>query len=328
MGKAINFYPACGLNSFEGYGRAEIGFIKGAQEAGLDLDFYPASQTITLQFGNPKHGASPLYAGQRLWLWTMLESTQLSDEWVTNINRYYERVIVPAPDMAQLFCESGIKKPVHYIPLGIDAFPIAYKQHEMTNPFTFLTYSYGDIRKGADLAVMAFLELYRGNLDYKLIVKARDNADVAWLRTIRGEQIEVIGGFLTESEQQMLYARCHAFVFPSRAEGFGLPPREAVLSGLPTIATRWLGMWDSERWAFPLPISDMRTCQYMMEVNNKVGALWAEPDYAVLRLLMQWIPENYEQALHGAELGMRYLSCNFTWKQSAEKFIELLETYQ
>lgn len=324
---AINFYPACGLNSYEGYGRAEIGFLKGAYETGLDVSFYPVLGRVTLQFGNPKWGESPFMDGRRRWLWSMIESMTASEQWVNNINAYYERLIVPAPDMIALFADSGVNIPIHYIPLGVDAFPLEYRERESSSPFTFLTYSYGDIRKGADLAVMAFLELYEDNPNYRLIIKARDNDDVMWLRNIQSKQISVIGGKLSEQALQSLWAQSHVFVFASRAEGFGMPPREAVMSGLPTIATRWLGMWDAEHWGFPLPVADMRPSQYMLEVNNKAGALWAEPDFATLRLLMQWIPENYEQAKGHTKRGVRYLCRNFTWRQSVEQFKELLEQY-
>lgn len=323
----INFYPACGLNSYEGYGRAEIGFLKGADEAGLGIHAYPSQKRVTLQFGNPKWGASPFMDNQRRWLWSMIESTVASDEWVANINCHYERLIVPSPDMPALFRESGVTIPIHYIPLGVDAFPSVYSERQYSEPFTFLTYSYGDIRKGAELATMAFRVLYAGNPKYRLIIKARDNADIQWLKYIQNEQISVVGGAISENELNKLWASCHAFIFPSRAEGFGMPPREATLSGLPTVATQWLGMWDADKWAFPLSIADMRICQYMREVNNKVGALWAEPSFEDVQKWMQWIPENYETALAENKRHRSYLLESFTWKQSVESFIDLLEQY-
>lgn len=325
--KAFTFYPACGLNSYEGYGRAEIGFLKGAYELGVELSFYPQSERITLQFGNPKWGASPYMENQRRWLWSMLESVTASEQWVKNINTYYERLIVPAPDLIRLFSESGVTIPIHYIPLGVDTFPPCYEVRKASSPFTFLTYSYGDIRKGADLAVMAFMSLYQGNSDYRLIIKARDNADVQWLQNIQNEQISVIGGAIPEQTLKALWLQCHAFIFPSRAEGFGLPPREAVLSGLPTVTTEWLGMWDAHEWAFPLRVHDLRPSQYMMEVNNKHGALWAEPSFEDVLYWMDWIPKHYDSAIAMNKRHCDYLLKHFTWKQSVSQFQALLKDF-
>lgn len=324
----IHFYPACGLNSYEGYGRAEIGFLQGARATGLELGFYPDEDVISLQFGNPKWGASPFMAqAKRRWLWSMLESTRLSDEWVENINRHYERVIVPAPDMPQLFKDSGVILPIHVIPLGVDAFLPDYCERQHSKPFTFLAYSYGDIRKAAELSVMAFKMLYEGNGGYRLVVKCRDNHDVQWLRAIQNEQISVIGGVISEAEQQKLWNAAHCFLFPSRAEGFGLPPREAALAGIPTISSSWLGLWDVHKWGYPLSIRDMRPCQYMREVNNKVGALWAEPSFEDLLHWMAYIPQNYAQAIADNKEHRAYLLNHFTWDIAARKFIGLLETY-
>ena len=45
-------------------------------------------------------------------------------------------------------------------------------------------------------------------------------------------------GFVTRDELRELYRGARAFVYPSRYEGFGLPPLEAMACGAPVIATR------------------------------------------------------------------------------------------
>ena len=47
----------------------------------------------------------------------------------------------------------------------------------------------------------------------------------------------VLLGEVTESEKNWLYQSCEAFVFPSLAEGFGLPVLEALSYGKPTITS-------------------------------------------------------------------------------------------
>jgi glycosyltransferase involved in cell wall biosynthesis len=45
-------------------------------------------------------------------------------------------------------------------------------------------------------------------------------------------------GYVTDAELKALYRNAQCFVFPSRYEGFGIPPLEAMLSGCPVIVSR------------------------------------------------------------------------------------------
>jgi len=64
--------------------------------------------------------------------------------------------------------------------------------------------------------------------------EARAQAARAGLRTDE----MIVTGSLTDEELIALYSSCALFVFPSRFEGFGLPPAEAMACGAPTLASR------------------------------------------------------------------------------------------
>ena len=51
------------------------------------------------------------------------------------------------------------------------------------------------------------------------------------------ERIHLMTGKLTSEEEVALYSMCHVYVQPSRGEGFGLRPLQAIAQGCPTIAT-------------------------------------------------------------------------------------------
>jgi glycosyltransferase involved in cell wall biosynthesis len=60
--------------------------------------------------------------------------------------------------------------------------------------------------------------------------------DPGWgVRTPDG--VEVLG-YVTREKLRELYRRARVFVYPSRYEGFGIPPLEAMACGAPVIATR------------------------------------------------------------------------------------------
>jgi glycosyltransferase involved in cell wall biosynthesis len=56
-------------------------------------------------------------------------------------------------------------------------------------------------------------------------------------REAPGEGLEITG-YVSREQLRDLYRRAKLFVYPSRAEGFGIPPLEAMACGAPVLATR------------------------------------------------------------------------------------------
>ena len=348
----VNFYTTTGMNPHTGYGKMEIGLLRGLREAGIEVGLFgPVSKSIAAKPFAINGGerlaeisiltARPeacnedwLLRRTRNWLYTMSESTKVSSRWVETINRLVERVIVPCPALVDIYHESGVTVPVHCIPLGVDLFvpkpqdlfaPSAERPRR-SDTFTFLTYSLGDMRKGADLAILAFKTLFGGDNGYKLKIKARDGWERGWLRGCVDPQIEMIGGETDEAAWWKLLGEVDAFVFPSRGEGFGYPPREAALAGLPTVATEALGMWDVACWGYPIPVREMWPSQFDEDTAaNARDGQWWEPDGDALQTAMRYIVDHYDEALEKAGQGRNYLLNNFGWRDTGEKFVELLD---
>ncbi|HEX8255763.1 MAG TPA: glycosyltransferase family 1 protein [Thermoanaerobaculia bacterium] len=62
--------------------------------------------------------------------------------------------------------------------------------------------------------------------------------DAGWKTRIAEEAGVEITGYVTRERLRELYRGARAFVYPSRYEGFGIPPLEAMACGAPVIATR------------------------------------------------------------------------------------------
>jgi glycosyltransferase involved in cell wall biosynthesis len=85
-------------------------------------------------------------------------------------------------------------------------------------------------RKGIDLLLAAWSELPQPRPRLVLC------GDAGWKTKVPAE-VEVTG-YVTRERLRDLYRHARVFVYPSRYEGFGIPPLEAMACGAPVIATR------------------------------------------------------------------------------------------
>ena len=322
---AINLFATCRMNAATGYGKMELGLLRSLTDVGVNIamvdQFSQPRHEVTLITSSPEWGE---YVSGRKWCYTMSESTRTSQEWVDALNGLFELMIVPAPFLVDVYKESGVKIPIHVIPLGVDYQAPDYVEREkQPERFNWLTYSLGDTRKGAELAMLAFNRLFSGDERHHLYIKCRDNP--MWLSGLVDPQMTIIRGETKAGDYLDLLAKCHAFIFPSRGEGFGLPPREAVLTGLPTIATEAHGLWDVAEWGYPVPVKEMRTAQFDLVDANGDGGLWWEPDHRAIDAQMCAILNDYPVALAKARAGRKYLLENFTWNQTARAIMALMD---
>lgn len=344
----INFFTTCGLNPVTGYGKLEQGLLRGFDSVGVQvtpagpladgaLDVMPARLKKKLSKSNKLHSVTVVtalpYRCEDQWiakrgpvfLYTMSESTRVSQEWVDAINRTCTGVFLTCPALVQVYRKSGVRVPLYNVGCGVDYHvpKLGAAPRRKPGEFIFLAYSYSDMRKGAHKAIMAFKQAFGDRPEFKLWIKSRP-VENSWLRGCQDEQIRVIETDQSEAEWFNLLRRVNAFLFPSYGEGYGLPPREAVLAGTPAIATKFLGMWDVACWGLPIRVKRLLPAQFDVFEANAENSLWADPDQDSLAAQMQWVVRFEEQARAAALRGREYLLKNCTWAQTAQKMIEVI----
>ncbi len=143
-----------------------------------------------------------------------------------------------------------------------------------------------ECEKGWEIACFAFDQAFGDSKNHRLIIKAREGFPL----DLENENITVLEGNFSEAQLQDLYSRCHAYVFPTHGEGFGLPPREAAATGMPVLATNWGGTADDlAQWGYP--IKHKLVPAWKGHAKFEGLGKWAEPDIDHLVKQMRWVAD-------------------------------------
>ncbi len=157
-------------------------------------------------------------------------------------------------------------------------------------PFTVLTIlntASSFARKNPCASVDAFRMAFGNDPSTELIVKTSNSSafpkSQSLIETAKGaaNNIVVIDKILSGSEMAALYAKADVVMSLHRSEGFGLTLAEAMLRGLPVVATNWSGNVDflTDKTGIPVPYR-MVPAEDQQSTYHHPSMSWAEPDVA------------------------------------------------
>ena len=270
--------------------------------------------------------------GRRKVGFTMLEVDGFPREWVRQANRMDE-VWVPTDFNRRGFLESGLKRPITTIPLGVDTdyFHPGIQGHpNPTGDFVFLSnFEWGE-RKEPKLLLKVFNETFSAREPVRLLCKIinRDPM-VRVLDEIRRLGLRESGGkisFLFNREfpyYQLgsFYRSADCFISAGRGEGWDMPLMEAMACGLPTIATDWGAHTEFVHEGVAYPLRVRGTIPAVAKCPYYEGFSWADPDPEHLRTLLREVYENREEARRRGAAAAREMAAKWTWDHTARKIL-------
>jgi glycosyltransferase involved in cell wall biosynthesis len=253
-------------------------------------------------------------------------------DWIDDFNQSLQGMTVMSKHVADVMVNHGFTKPIRISSIGVDhwlTFEPDSRYKLKAKSFRFLHVSSCFPRKGADVMLRAYGQAFRDTDDVTLVIKTFSNPHNEIYRWLKESQagdphypdVQIIESDFTDSELKALYGQCQVLVAPSRAEGFGLPMAEAMLSGLAVITTGWSGQTDfcTEETAWLIDYTFEKAQSHF----GIFSSVWAEPDEIHLSKLMKEIRNTPQEELaKRTNVGQKLLLQKFRWVHAAKRLVE------
>lgn len=255
---------------------------------------------------------------------TYWETTQLPSKWVNYMNRCDE-VWTTSRWAKQVFIDSGVRVPIFNFNLGIDTDAFAYNRSRQNpgRPFTLIHVGSPSTRKNTQLVVDAFHKLFQYSTDYKLIIKSNGPPDARHIvdghnfgSLYNKRTIEIIDYYLSDHELAALFSRSDCMVYPTRGEGWGMAPFQAIATGLPTICSNATSCTEFAHLSVPLEVEYADTNQFGIYETGQ----WADPKIDDVCDKILYVINNYEKALELTKEGSEVIHNNYSWDMVVKDF--------
>jgi len=316
------------MDTTVGYGEASFHIYQEFKKAGLDVEVERLDGAdIELCFADPGnyifYYPNSYKIGYSAW-----ESTEFSHQFQLNMlacDELWATSSFVANVMYQYF--SG--KPIFVYNHGIDKSWIPKKRQESNKPFTFFHLGEPYARKGGQIAVDAFVDLFGNDEDYRLIMKSHvfNTTKVKNPKTpgqlsspsVVYKNIIAIHDVLSKEQMNYLYNISDCFVFPTYGEGFGFNPLQSMALGIPTITT---DEWAEYKNLITLPIkSKMSTSPW----QNIHPGMQFTPDVEDLKVKMQEVVDNYKKYADVSFKNALKVHSQYDWTKVSKPAVDRLK---
>jgi glycosyltransferase involved in cell wall biosynthesis len=232
-------------------------------------------------------------------------------------------ILTPSNLSKDRMIKMGVTKPIFVFPHGIERNEFTYKPRVMGDKFKFLYIGECSDRKGIFHLLKSFISLYKNDPNVELHLKSNsamlfyggnevqkyvdENSNIFWDKSDIGHERTL-----------ELYNECHAYVYPSRADTFGMTVLEAMGCGLPVISTSEPGSTELVRGMYyETPTKEVKVIGHPWMTGN-----WGEPDMRVLMNQMLTLQQNYNTLATPEKLQeiSEFVNENYCWEKITENF--------
>lgn len=347
----------------DGYGGVAMYMKDFDKFGGIHLQGELQNQSVALVYNIPGTMAKFVrqyrsFTGLKI-AYTMFETTEWPERWVEALGQNSDVIFVPSvwnkSVLSKQLKKAKYDVPVEVVPHGINPieFTIADRPDNFNGKFRFLMYNAGNKRKGFPDYLQAFVDEFGKDEPVEFICKTWSEWQDRFHKYAMHKNIKLVYGKLNRSEQNKLLHEANCFVFPSKGEGFGLPPLEAMATGMPCIITKahsHLDFWNEGCYEVTTHLEDAEieprlgkklppfenhpAAKDIKEVIDHAASLqwkntgqWYVPDQPSLRKQMRHVYENWAEAKSRGLKGAEFVRENFTYEKSLDKMGKAIKKY-
>jgi len=274
-------------------------------------DIYPAHMNGKIRVG---------YTGADSSGWYATSNVRRPGE---SCNEFCHYMLTPSDYSRKIMLSNGVNIPVELFPHGVNLDLFKPFKRERNTPLTFLFLGELTIRKGAQDLIRGFIDAFgKNNPAFKLVMRA--NNHMQYLQSdeiikLAQESNNIFVTWENKGQEDVVNYMNNANVFcwMSRADWFGMPPFEALATGMPTIATATNGYWEFlSHMIYPITTVPSPVHDHPYLLGN-----WNEPNPNSIRQSLVDTANNYERIAEESYKHAFEIREKFSWKKVTEDYL-------
>lgn len=349
----------CPLSGVDGYGRHALAIWRGLGMIGADATLrscglehletisaeimhekvrnqyrQPAKVSVAMTVPyDPKIYDTPSVTRIAL---TQFETDTIPFRHIERVNQA-QHLIVTSSFQPRIWRKAGLKIPIDVMTPGIDVDAFPFVERPSDGPFKVLILGALSSRKNVPGAIRIFQAASKGDPAWQLTVKSRGGKMLPeeYELISADPRITLFEGDLNDAGVRQLYESHHCLLWPSKGEGVGLPPMEAMASGMEVVIADNSGMQDfvSSSWCWPIKTDHMESAAgegcygaaYIAR-HGDVGQWWVPDEKHGAKQLTAAF-DAWMDGKGKGPLAAKYIREHHTLKHQAASVLRVVERY-